>query len=134
MGWDVVLIYLLLTLFAITAFELFLLLRMSADATALCKLAQESVRVLILSEATEHEKELLARQVSGEIVRSTWYFTLKFLSIVLALYFLFVLITIPLPHLRRPILNAAVSPVALVVLTIAVLCYGTARRAILASR
>lgn len=124
-------IYAIVFLFGIVFFEMFLALRITKDAMAIIARSNEAMRVL-KSDLDDDEKEAFMRRGSADIFKATLRFALKFLSIGLALYLLFLLIVTLSPDARQPIADSLVSPVIIVMLTVAIILYAWARKALLA--
>lgn len=127
-------IYVPLLLFCIVLFELFALLRIGKDAMAIIARTQEAMRVLQSPELGDDEKESFMRRGSAETFKATLRFAVKFLFIGLALYALFLLTVTLFPDLKEAMLESLFSPVVIVMLTAATMCYAWARKAILARR
>jgi hypothetical protein len=92
--------------------------------------SQEAMRVLMYSELGDDDKEVLMRRGSADIFKATLRFALKFVAIGGVLYLLFMLTVSLLPDLKQALLEGLYSPVVIAVLTVATLCYGWVRRAI----
>lgn len=124
-------LYPLLILFAIIFLELFMLLRISKHVPAVVTLSRESMRVLASSTIGDDERETCMRRSSAEIFKATCGLAMKFLSIGLILYFLFWITTTQFPDLRKPMIESFASPIAIAILTAAIVCYALVRKAIL---
>ena len=124
-------IYLVLFPFCIILFELFALLKTSRDATAIITRSREAMRVLMSSELGDDDKEVLMRRGSADIFKATLRFALKFLSIGVVLYLLFLLTVTLFPDLKQAMFESLYSPVIIAILTFGTLCYAWLRKAIL---
>jgi uncharacterized membrane protein (DUF485 family) len=82
----------------------------------------------------DDEKEVFMRQASLESFKATFRFALKFLLAGGVLYVLYRLTITFFPHLKEPLLESFVSPLALVGVTLAVMVYAWARKTIFARR
>ena len=116
-------IYVVLFPFCIILFELFALLKIGRDATAIITRSRESMRVLMSSELGDDDKEVLMRRGSADIFKATLRFALKVLSIGVVLYLLFLL--------TASMFESLYSPVAIAILTFGTMCYAWVRKAIL---
>ena len=124
-------IYLVLFPFCIILFELFALLKMGRDATAIITRSREAMRVLMSSELGDDDKEVLMRRGSADIFKATLRFALKFLSIGVVLYLLFLLTVTLFPDLKQAMFESLYSPVVIAILTFGTLCYAWLRKAVL---
>jgi hypothetical protein len=124
-------IYLVLFPFCIILFELFALLKTSRDATAIITRSREAMRVLMSSELGDDDKEVLMRRGSADIFKATLRFALKFLSIGVVLYLLFLLTVTLFPDLKQAMFESLYSPVVIAILTFGTLCYAWLRKAVL---
>jgi len=124
-------IYLVLFPFCIILFELFALLKTSRDATAIITRSREAMRVLMSSELGDDDKEVLMRRGSADIFKATLRFALKFLSIGVVLYLLFLLTVTLFPDLKQAMFESLYSPVVIAILTLGTLCYAWLRKAVL---
>lgn len=125
-------IYAPLFIFCIVFFELFVLLRIGNDAMAIFARSQEAMRVLLSPDIADDEKESLMRRGSAEVFKATLQFAGKCLVVGLVLYLLFQSTATLFPDLKEAMLESFFSPVVIAVLTAGTLCYGWARKAILA--
>jgi hypothetical protein len=123
--------YAVLFPFCIVMFELFVLLKIGRDAMAIITRSQQSMRVLMSSELGDDDKEVAMRRASVDIFKATLRFALKFFSIGLILYLLFVLIVTLFPNLKRTLLESLYSPIVIAVLTFATMGYAWVRKTIL---
>jgi hypothetical protein len=123
-------IYVSLLLFCVVFFELFLSLRIGADALAIMARSQESMRVLMSAELSDDDKEVFVRRASAQIFIATLRFAAKFALIGLALYALFWCTVTVFPNSERPLLKSLVSPLVIVALTIATMAYAWIRKAV----
>ena len=123
-------IYAVLFPFCIALFELFALLKIGRDATAIITRSREGMRVLMSSELGDDDKEVLMRRGSADIFKATLRFALKFLAIGVALYLLFLLTVTLFPDLKQALLESLYSPVVIAVLTVGTMCYAWVRRTI----
>ena len=71
------------------------------------------------------------RRGSADIFKATLRFALKFLSIGVVLYLLFLLIVTLFPDLKQAMFESLYSPVVIAILTLGTLCYAWVRKAIL---
>ena len=124
-------VYAVLFPFCILLFELFALLKMGRDAMAIITRSQEAMRVLMSSELGDYDKEVLMRRGSADIFKATLRFALKFLSIGVVLYLLFLLTVTLFPDLKQAMFESLYSPVVIAILTFGTLCYAWLRKAIL---
>ena len=124
-------IYLVLFPFCIILFELFALLKMGREPMAIITRSREAMRVLMSSELGDDDKEVLMRRGSADIFKATLRFALKFLSIGVVLYLLFLLIVTLFPDLKQAMFKSLYSPVVIAILTLGTLCYAWVRKAIL---
>jgi hypothetical protein len=124
-------VYVVLFPFCIFLFELFVLLNVGRDAMAIITRSQEAMRALRSSELGDDDKEVLMRRGSADIFKATLRFALKFLSIGLILYLLFLLIVTLFPDLKRALIESLYSPIVIAVLTVGTMCYAWVRRALL---
>ena len=127
-------IYAVLFPFCIVLFESFVLLKIGSDAMAIITRSQEAMRVLRSSEIGDDEKEVLMRRASADNFKATLRFALKFLSIGLVLYVLFLLTVTLFPDLKQALLESLFSPVVIAVLTFGTMCYAWVRKALTRSR
>src|SRR5262245_6761081 len=124
-------IYAVLFPFCIVLFESFVLLKIGSDAMAIITRSQEAMRVLRSSEIGDDEKEVLMRRASADNFKATLRFALKFLSIGLVLYVLFLLTVTLFPALKQALLESLLSPVVIAVLTLGTMCYAWVRKGVL---
>jgi hypothetical protein len=124
-------IYVVLFPFCIILFELFALLKIGRDATAIITRSRESMRVLMSSELGDDDKEVLMRRGSADIFKATLRFALKFLSIGVVLYLLFLLTAALFPDLKQAMFESLYSPAVIAILTFGTMCYAWVRKAIL---
>jgi len=124
-------IYAVLFPFCILLFELFALLKMGRDAMAIITRSQEAMRVLMSSELGDYDKEVLMRRGSADIFKATLRFAVKFLSLGVVLYLLFLLTVTLFPDLKQALFESLYSPVVIAVLTFGTMCYAWVRKAIL---
>lgn len=71
------------------------------------------------------------RRGSADIFKATLRFALKFLSIGVVLYLLFLLTVTLFPGLKQAMFESLYSPVVITVLTFGTMCYAWVRKAIL---
>ena len=127
-------IYLPLFALSVVFFELFVRLRLAADASSIVGKSREAMGVLASANLGDDEKEILARRSSLQIFRSTALFTAKFALIGVVLYFLYVAFVAVFPARRQEFLAALMSPVALLILTAGVAGYAWLRTFVLRKR
>jgi hypothetical protein len=120
-------IYVPLMLFCVVFFELFRSLRIAADAMAIMARSQEAMRVLGSAKLSDDEKEVFVRRASGQIFISTLRFAAKFALIALTLVALFEATVMLVPYLDKPLLESLVSPLVIVMLTVATTAYAWVR-------
>jgi len=123
-------VYVLLLLFCIVFFELFVRLDLRKDAMAIVTRSREAMRVMAAKDMSDDDKEAFMRRSSLAMFRTTGTFTLKFLGILVVLYAIFRGVVALLPDLERPLLDSFVSPLIIVLLTVATLLYAWLRNAV----
>lgn len=124
-------IYALLLLFCVVFLELFLLLDLRKEATAIVARSREAVRVMVAKDMSDDDKEAFMRRASLAMLKATTTFTLKFLGIFAVLYAIFLGAVALMPDLERPLLDSFVSPPIILMLTIATGLYAWVRNAVL---
>lgn len=124
-------IYALLLLFCVVFLELFLLLGLRKEATAIVARSREAVRVMVAKDMSDDDKEAFMRRASLAMLKATATFTLKFLGIFAVLYAIFLGAVALMPDLERPLLDSFVSPPIILMLTIATGLYAWVRNAVL---
>jgi hypothetical protein len=127
-------IYLPLFVFSVVFFELFVRLRLAADASSIVRKSRDAMGVLASATLGDDEKEILARRSSLQIFQSTALFAAKFALIGAVLYLLYVAFVAVFPARRQEFLAALVSPVALLILTASVAGYAWLRKSVLRKR
>jgi hypothetical protein len=121
-------IYAPLLILCITLFELFALLNMAASAKTILTRSQEAMRVLASHDLSDDEKESSVRRGSLAILKATLALAAKLLLTGAILFALFELIVAIFPALRQPLLDSFVSPLVIVILTVAIIVYAWARK------
>jgi hypothetical protein len=116
---------------SVVLFELFLLLKMGANAKAILTSSQEAMRVLASRDLADEQKETFMRRGSLQILKATLGLAAKFLLACAILFALFELIVTIFPTLRQPLIDSLVSPTVIVILTVAVVAYAWVRKAAL---
>jgi hypothetical protein len=124
-------IYALLLLFCIVFLELFLLLRLRREATAIVARSREAARVMVAKDMSDDDKEAFMRRASLAMLKLTVTFTLKFLGIFAVLYAIFLGAVALMPDLERPLLDCFASPPIILMLTIVSGLYAWVRNAVL---
>ncbi len=124
-------IYLFLLGSCIVFIEMFIVLDLKREAMSFVARSRAAMRVVMSAELDDDEKEALVRRASIEMFKATFLFSLKFLFIVLVLYTMYWLIVTVFPELRDPILGSIVSPIVIIVLTLAAAAYVWARNVLL---
>ena len=117
-----------LLLLSIALFELFLLLKIGGSARAILASSHEAMRVLQSPEIRDEEKEALMRRGSLAILKATLGLTARLVLVAAILLGLFELIVVIFPAIRQPLVASLISPVVIVVLTVAVVVYAWARK------
>lgn len=112
--------YILLVVLALVLFEFGHLLGMTEDVKAIAAHSRESVRVLSSKDVAEDDKEAIARFRSVQIFKVTFFLGAKLLLCILFVLLIFRLF----PRLDG---TSLVSPVAITVLTVAVVSYAGLR-------
>ena len=102
-----------------------------SEAMGFVARSRAAMRVVMSAELDDDEKEALVRRASLEMFKATFLFSLKFLLIVVVLYTMYWLIVTVFPELRDPILGSIVSPIVIIVLTLAAAAYVWARNVLL---
>jgi len=125
-------IYIPLLMFCIVFFELFMLLRLGKDALAIISRSLEGMRMLASAELDDDDKEILVLRMSREILKATLWFASKFVVISLVLYLLFRLTVALFPGLEPKLLEGFVSPIVILVLTVATVCYARMHKVVAA--
>jgi hypothetical protein len=115
---------------SIVLFELFVLLRMVDNARSILASSREAMRVLASRDLTDDEKEASVRRGSLEILKATLLLAAKLLLTGAILFALFQLIVRIYPDLRQPLADSLVSPVAIAILTVAIMGYAWARKSV----
>jgi hypothetical protein len=113
-------------LFGIVFFELVILLDLRREVMRIANGSRDALAML-RSGASDAEKEACMRRESVRLFSATTLLTLKFLLIAGALWLLYELIVMAFPDREAALQGSLVSPVGIVVLTIATLAYAWAR-------
>ena len=119
--WPMIYFYLLVSCVAFV--ELFMLFRLRRDVSTILSLSREAVQVMMSPELGDDAKEAFMRRASARMFKSTLLFVLKFLLIVAVLYAIFAFTVYLAPEIEGSILQSVVSPVVIVLLTIATAGY-----------
>jgi hypothetical protein len=117
-----------LLLLSIALFELFVLLNMAASAKTILTRSRESMRVLASSTLSDDEKESFVRRGSLAILKATLALAAKLLLTAAILFAIFEGIVAIFPTLRQPLLDSFLSPLVILILTVAILGYAWARK------
>ena len=124
-------IYVFLLASCIVFIELFIVLDLKKEAKGMVARSHAAMRVMMSGEYDDDEKETLVRRASIDMFKATFFFSLKFLLIVLVLYTMYWLTVTVFPELREPILGSIVSPIVIIGLTMAAAAYLWARNVLL---
>ena len=121
-------------LLAIIPFELFVLLRMNADAKELITRAQKSMRVLASSELEDDEKERVVRRGAVEIFQNTIRFGGKLVLITLVVLLPLLWVKASFPLLWTTILANILRPATAATVTVVLVFYAWLRYMVLRLR
>lgn len=124
-------IYVFLLASCIVFIELFIVLDLKKEAMDMVARSHAAMRVMMSAEYDDDEKETLVRRASINMLKATFFFSLKFLLVVMALYTMYWLTVTVFPELREPILRSIVSPIVIIGLTLAAAAYVWARNVLL---
>jgi hypothetical protein len=124
-------IYVLLILSCVVFLELFRLLRLRTETTAIVARSRDAMRVMLAKDISDDDKEAFMRRASLAMLKATATFTLKLLGVFAVLYAIFVAAVAVIPDLERPLLDSLVSPRIILILTIAAVWYAWLRNAVL---
>lgn len=122
--------YAVLFFFCIVFLELFIFLRLRADVMTIFGRYREALRVFMAQDLEDSEKESFMRRESVLMLKAAVRFAAKFVILFGVLYLVYLLAVSAFPELEDELLDNLVSPAAIVLLTVATLCYAWARNAI----
>jgi hypothetical protein len=117
-------------LFGIVFFELVILLDLRRDVLRIADGSRTSLAML-RSAASDAEKEACMRRESVRLFSATALLTLKFVLLAGAMWLLYELVVMAFPDREAALQASLVSPVGILVLTIATLGYAWARHVVL---
>jgi len=127
-------VYVPLFAFCIVFLELFIRLGIVKDALAIVSGCREAMGVLMSRVLADEEKEAFMRHSAVEIFQATLRFALKFIAVSAVLVLLYLSCVAIFPGLRESLLETAMTPAAIVSLTLGSMAYAWARKALLRRR
>ena len=116
-------IYAVLLLISFLFIEFFVLLRMRKTALSIVTLSQRAIGVVFSKDLSDDQKEVLIRQASVEMFKTTFKFFIKLISIVLGLYLAYMLLAKVLPFSETAFVESLYSVKVIILVTLAAMAY-----------
>lgn len=124
-------IYAVLLVISFLFIEFFVLLRMRETALSIVTLSHRAMGVVFSKELSDAQKEVMIRQASFEMLKTTFKFVIKFMSIVLGLYLAYLLLAKILPFSEAAFVESIYSVKVIILVTLVAMTYVWLRNVII---
>jgi hypothetical protein len=116
-------IYASLSLICVLFVELSVLLRLFDTVKSLFSLSWQAVGIVYSKEFSDHEKEVMVRQASLDVLKATSILIFKFVAVILGLYFTYLLLAWVLMFSETEFVNSLYSIKAIVLCVLVAVVY-----------